>query len=138
MFLARQVSIKWWEKYNYDHVLKMFSKVTKTPEVLVQRSRFQAQLASITNKKDLKKLAEVMSQISDSDDEEEAQPRLSPLQQPALSPAHQASPSQQASQFQGNQAASPSQYYSPYHPVQLMDSQDPFELELANYDPQNM
>ena len=84
MFLARQVFVKWWEKYNYDHVLKMFSKVTKTPEVLVQRSRFQAQLASITNKKDLKKLAEAMSQVSDSDDEEEAQhqARLSPLHNP--------------------------------------------------------
>lgn len=50
-------------------------------------SRFQAQLASITSKKDLKKLAELMSQVSNSDDEEDPQyqVRLSPLQQVAAS-----------------------------------------------------
>ncbi|KAG2685363.1 hypothetical protein I3760_10G122000, partial [Carya illinoinensis] len=129
MFLARQVSVKWWEKYNYDHVVKMFSKITKAPEVLVQRSRFQAQLATITNKKDLKKLAEAMSQVSDSDEEEDHQVRLSPAQQTASSPLQQASPSQQASHSHDN---------SRYYPSQMMDSQDPYELELANYDPQIM
>ena len=127
--MARQVSVKWWEKYNYDHVVKMFSKITKAPEVLVQRSRFQAQLATITNKKDLKKLAEAMSQVSDSDEEEDHQVRLSPAQQTTSSPLQQASPSQQASHSHDN---------SPYYPSQMMDSQDPYELELANYDPQIM
>ncbi|KAG6664269.1 hypothetical protein CIPAW_02G081200 [Carya illinoinensis] len=122
-------SVKWWEKYNYDHVVKMFSKITKAPEVLVQRSRFQAQLATITNKKDLKKLAEAMSQVSDNDEEEDHQVRLSPAQQTTSSPLQQASPSQQASHSHDN---------SPYYPSQMMDSQDPYELELANYDPQIM
>ncbi|KAG6635415.1 hypothetical protein CIPAW_11G040600 [Carya illinoinensis] len=129
MFLAHQVFVKWWEKYNYDHVVKMFSKITKAPEVLVQRSRFQAQLPTITNKKDLKKLAEAMSQVSDSDEEEDHQVRLSPAQQTTSSPLQQASPSQQASHSHDN---------SPYYPSQMMDSQDLYELELANYDPQIM
>ncbi|KAG2729856.1 hypothetical protein I3760_01G268100 [Carya illinoinensis] len=113
MFLARQVSVKWWEKYNYDHV----------------RSKFQAQLATITNKKDLKKLVEAMSQVSDSDEEEDRQVRLSPAQQTTSSPLQQAFPSQQASHSHDN---------SPYYSSQMMDSQDPYELELANYDSQIM
>lgn len=44
MFLTQYVSIKSLEKYDYDYVVKMFSKISKTPKVLVQKSEFQFQL----------------------------------------------------------------------------------------------
>lgn len=68
----------------------MFSKIIKASKVLVQSSKVQVQLVSVTFKKDLKKHAKTMSQVLDSDNEEDSQVRLSqaqPVSSARLSPA---------------------------------------------------
>ena len=72
--LTRKFKLKWWNKFNFDHICQEFQKKTSSSQTessnfILEKSQVQCQLASISDRKQLKKqLLEAASQISDEDD----------------------------------------------------------------------
>ena len=72
--LTRKFKLKWWNKFNFDHICqelqkKTSSSQTKSSNFFLEKSQVQCQLASVFDRKQLKKqLLEAASQISDEDD----------------------------------------------------------------------
>ena len=73
--LTRKLKLKWQNKFNFDHICqelqkKTSSSQTKSSNLLLEKSQVQCQLASISDRKQLKKqLLEAASQISDDEDD---------------------------------------------------------------------
>ena len=73
--LTRKLKLKWWNKFNFDHICqelqkKTSSSQTKSSNLLLEKSQVQCQLASISDRKQLKKqLLEAASQILDNEDD---------------------------------------------------------------------
>ena len=72
--LTRKFKLKWWNKFNFDHICQEFQKKTSSSQTessnfFLEKSQVQCQLASVSDRKQLKmQLLEVASQISDEDD----------------------------------------------------------------------
>ena len=72
--LTRKFKLKWWNKFNFDHICQELQKKTSSSQIessnfFLEKSQVQCQLAFISNKKHLKKqLLEAASQISNEDD----------------------------------------------------------------------
>jgi len=73
--LTRKFKLKWWNKFNFNHICqelqkKTYSSQTEGSNFLLEKSQVQCQLASILDRKQLKKqLLEVASQISDDEND---------------------------------------------------------------------
>lgn len=73
--LTRKFKLKWLNKFNFDHICQTLHKQpslsqTKTPNFLLEKSQVQCQLASVSDRRQLKKqLLEAASQISDDEDD---------------------------------------------------------------------
>ena len=73
--LTRKLKLKWWNKFNFDHICqelqkKTSSSPTETSNFLIEKSQVERQLAFISNRRQLKKqLLEAASQISDDEDD---------------------------------------------------------------------
>ena len=73
--LTRKFKLKWWNKFNFNYICqelqkKTSSSQTKSSNFLLEKSQVQCQLASISNRKQLKKqLLKAASQISDDEDD---------------------------------------------------------------------
>ena len=73
--LTRKLKLKWWNKFNFDHICQELQKntsssQTKSSNLLLEKSQVQCQLASISDRKQLKKqLLEAATQISDDEDD---------------------------------------------------------------------
>ena len=73
--LTRNFKLKWWNKFNFDHICqelqkKTSSSPTETSNFLIEKSQVERQLAFISNRRQLKKqLLEAASQISDDEDD---------------------------------------------------------------------
>ena len=73
--LARKLKLKWWNKFNFDHICQELQKKTsfsqtKSSNFFLEKSQVQCQLASVSNKRQLKKqLLEAASQIWDDEDD---------------------------------------------------------------------
>ena len=72
--LTRKFTLKWWNKFNFDHICQELQKKTSSSQTessnfFLEKGQVQCQLASVSDRKQLKKqLLEVASQISDEDD----------------------------------------------------------------------
>ena len=72
--LTRKFKLKWWNKFNFDHICQELQKKTSSSQTessnfFLENSQVQCQLASVFDRKQLKKqLLEAASQISDEDD----------------------------------------------------------------------
>ena len=72
--LTRNFKLKWWTKFNFDHICQEFQKKTYSSQIessnfFLEKSQVQCQLASVSDRKQLKKqLLEAASQIPDEDD----------------------------------------------------------------------
>ncbi|KAK4573648.1 hypothetical protein RGQ29_031556 [Quercus rubra] len=72
--LTRKFKLKWWNKFNFDHICQEFQKKTSSSQTessnfFLEKSQVQCQLASVSDRKQLKmQLLEAASQISDEDD----------------------------------------------------------------------
>ena len=73
--LTREFKLKWWNKFNFDHICQELQKNTssskkKSSNFFLENSQVQDQLASVLDRKQLKKqLLEAASQISDDEDD---------------------------------------------------------------------
>ena len=73
--LTRKFKLKWWNKFNFDHICqelqkKTSSSQTKNSNFFLEKSQVQCQLASVLDRRQLKKqLLEAASQISDDEDD---------------------------------------------------------------------
>ena len=58
--LTRKFKLKWWNKFNFDHICqeiqkKPFHSQTESSNFLIEKSQFQCQLASVSDRRQLKK-----------------------------------------------------------------------------------
>ena len=73
--LTRNFKLKWWNKFNFDHICQELQKMTSSSQIensnfLLEKSQVQCQLASVSDRRQLKKqLLEAASQISDDEDD---------------------------------------------------------------------
>ena len=73
--LTRNFKLKWWNKLNFDHICQELQKMTSSSQIensnfLLEKSQVQCQLASVSDRRQLKKqLLEAASQISDDEDD---------------------------------------------------------------------
>ena len=73
--LTRKLKLKWWNKFNFDHICQELQKntsssQTETSNFLLEKSQVQCQLASVSDKRQFKKqLLKAASQISDDEDD---------------------------------------------------------------------
>ena len=73
--LTRKLKLKWRNKFNFDHICQELQKntsssQTETSNFLLEKSQVQCQLASVSDKRQLKKqLLKAASQISDDEDD---------------------------------------------------------------------
>ena len=73
--LTRKFKLKWWNKSIFDHICQELQKKsslsqTKTSNFLLEKSQVQCQLASVADRRQLKKqLLKAASQISDNEDD---------------------------------------------------------------------
>ena len=73
--LTRKFKLKWWNKFNFDHICQELQKKTSSSQTessnfFLEKSQVQCQLASVSNRRQLKKqLLEAASQISDDEDD---------------------------------------------------------------------
>ena len=73
--LTRKFKLKWWNKFNFDHICQELQKKTSSSQIessnlFLEKSQVQCQLASVSDRRQLKKqLLEAASQISDDEDD---------------------------------------------------------------------
>ena len=73
--LTRKLKLKWWNKFNFDHICQELQKntsfsQTETSNFLLEKSQVQCQLASVSDKRQFKKqLLKAASQISNDEDD---------------------------------------------------------------------
>ena len=75
LILTRKFKLKWWNKFNFDHICQELQKKTSSSQTessnfFLEKSQIQCQFASILDRRQLKKqLLEAASQISDDEDD---------------------------------------------------------------------
>ena len=73
--LTRKFKLKWWNKFNFDHICQELQKKTSSSQTessnfLLEKSQVQCQLASVSDRRQLKKqLLKAASQISNDKDD---------------------------------------------------------------------
>ena len=73
--LTRKFKLKWWNKFNFDHIgqelqKKTSSSQTESSNFFLEKSQVQCQLASISDRRQPKRqLLEATSQISNDEDD---------------------------------------------------------------------
>ena len=73
--LTRKFKLKWWNKFNFDHICQELQKKTSSSQTessnfLLEKSQVQCQLTSVSDRRQLKKqLLKAASQISNDKDD---------------------------------------------------------------------
>ena len=73
--LARKIKLKWWNRFNFDHIFQELQKMTSSSQtessnLFLEKSQVQCQLASVSDRRQPKRqLLEATSQISNDEDD---------------------------------------------------------------------